>query len=138
MKTLINILLLSLVFTATAQQRPPQDKGRHERVESFRIAYITEHLKLTPEEAQRFWPVYNAFRADMKTLRQNFKADDKDGTPLTADQQLEFEQKKLDLKKRFKPQFEQAIGKEKLNLLMQVEEDFKRELMKTMQERRGR
>jgi hypothetical protein len=44
----------------------------------------------------------------------------------------------LDLKKRFKPQFEQAIGKEKLNLLMQVEEDFKRELMKAMQERRGR
>jgi uncharacterized protein YaiL (DUF2058 family) len=82
--------------------------------------------------------VYNAYRGDMKTLRQNFKADDKDGTPLTADQQLEFEQKKLDLKKRFKPQFEQAIGKEKLNLLMQVEEDFKRELMKAMQESRGR
>jgi hypothetical protein len=138
MKTLINILFLSFALSATAQQNQAQDRGRHERVESFRIAYITEHLKLTPEEAQRFWPVYNAYRGDMKTLRKNFKADDKDGTPLTADQQLEFEQKKLDLKKRFKPQFEQAIGKEKLNLLMQVEEDFKRELMKAMQERRGR
>jgi hypothetical protein len=138
MKTLINMLLLCFALSATAQQHPPHDKGQHERVESFRIAYITEHLKLTPEEAQRFWPVYNAYRADLKTLRKNFRADDNDGTPLTADQQLEFDQKKLDLKKRFKPQFEQAIGKDKLNLLLQVEDNFKKELMKTMQDRRGR
>ncbi|MFN8309815.1 MAG: hypothetical protein U0T73_07620 [Chitinophagales bacterium] len=137
MKRLITTLIFAgTLLTLSAQTPAPatdQQGNRHEKIEAMRVAYITNRLQLTPEEAQRFWPVYNQFHNELKQLRRNFKADD---GGMTADEQLEFDQKKLDLRKRYKPQYEAAIGKEKVNLLMTAEEDFKRELMRVLRERR--
>jgi len=131
------LLIIGVAFyTATFAQQPQNPEKRSERVEAMRVAFITKRLNLSPEEAQRFWPVYNKFRADLKTLRKNYRQSEQDGEPLTADERLEFEQKKLDLKKNYKPQFEEVVGKEKFNLLMNAEEDFKRELVQIMRERR--
>ncbi|MFN8278389.1 MAG: hypothetical protein U0T84_12975 [Chitinophagales bacterium] len=130
------VIVLLVGYSAMAQTPAPaggEGGARHERVEALRVAYITNQLQLSPEEAQRFWPVYNQFHHDLRTLRQNFGGK---GADLTADQQLEFEQKKLDLKKRYKPQFEQCIGKEKVNRLARTEENFKRDLVRVLRERR--
>ncbi len=43
---------------------------RAERLKSLRIALITEALELTPEEAQTFWPVYNAREAALQKHRE--------------------------------------------------------------------
>jgi hypothetical protein len=118
-------------FSAFAQRT-----DGNEKIEAYRVAFITNRLGLTPEESQRFWPVYNAYRRDMKTLRQNFRQEEAEEGALSADQRLQFEQKKLDLKKKYKPEIENAIGKEKMNLLMQAEDDFKKELVRVMRERR--
>lgn len=42
---------------------------RGERLQSLRIAVITNALELTPEEAQAFWPVYNARDAALQKRR---------------------------------------------------------------------
>ncbi|HWB63743.1 MAG TPA: hypothetical protein VG603_09555 [Chitinophagales bacterium] len=107
---------------------PPND-----RIEALRVAYITQQLNLTPEEAQKFWPVYNAYRSDLKTLMQNFRP--VNGQAPTADQQLDFEQKKLDLKKKYKPQFEAALGTEKLNQLYNLEHKFQEKLKEIRDQR---
>jgi len=122
---------------ANAQQTSaPKPDNKGDRVEALRIAFISERLKLTPSEAQQFWPVYNAFRSDMESLRKNFKIGP--GTPPpTADQALEFEQKKLDLKKQYKSQFEGTIGKEKVNTLFHTEEEFKQKLKEFRDQHRG-
>ena len=123
------ILLMSKSLCAQANQR--------EKVESMRIAFITHRLNLTPNEAKAFWPVYNSYRHDLSTLRRNFyPMDDGNDPHLDADRQLEFEQKKLDLKRRYKPELEQTIGKEKMNLLVGAEEDFKRMLVQIIRNRR--
>ncbi|MCW3125322.1 MAG: hypothetical protein JWO03_980 [Bacteroidetes bacterium] len=124
------MLLMSTAMSAQANQKK-------EKVESMRVAFITHRLNLTPSEAKVFWPVYNNYRHDLTTLRRNFYPMD-DGTDphLDADKQLEFEQKKLDLKKRYKPEFEQALGKEKLNMLVGAEEDFKKMLVQIVRNRR--
>ena len=128
--SLFVILMMSKAVSAQANQK--------EKVESMRIAFITERLNLTPAEAKVFWPVYNNYRHDLTTLRRNFYPMD-DGTDphLDADKQLEFEQKRLDLKKHYKPEFEQVLGKQKLNLLVGAEEDFKRMLVQIVRNRRA-
>ena len=138
MKKIKSTLVMTLMLTSLLLSAQPNQEGknRSEKIESMRIAFITENLNLNAAEAQKFWPVYNGYRNDLKTLRQNFKKTEEDGTPLTADERLEFDQKKLDLKKLYKPQLEAAIGKEKLNLLMTAEEEFKKELMQIMREKR--
>jgi len=45
-------------------------ESRAERLKSLRIALITEALELTPEEAQVFWPVYNAREAALQKHRE--------------------------------------------------------------------
>ena len=116
--------------------RAQNDGTRREQVEALRIEYLTNKLHLSSAEAKEFWPVYNNYRADLVTLRNNFFPKNERTIPLDADKRLDFEQKKLDLKKHYKPEFEQILGKEKLNLLLSSEDDFKKLLMQTLRTRR--
>lgn len=119
-----------------AGEDPFQEGGKGDKIESLRIAFISQHLNLTPEEAQKFWPVYNAYRADMETLRKNFKMGPEGPQP-TADQSLDFDQKKLDLKKKYKVQFEAAIGKQKVDQLYNLEREFYQKLKELRDKREG-
>lgn len=132
MKRLIILFTAVIVSTTTFAQ---QDNGKRERIESFRVAYFTRHLNLTPEESQRFWPVYNAYRTDKRTLRKNYKTE-AGGQRLSVEQQIAYDQKKLDLKKLYAPQLEQALGKEKFNQLVIVEDNFKKELIRMLGNRK--
>jgi hypothetical protein len=62
-------LLLSLPF-AMAQQH---DERRHEQIEAARIAHISTRLNLSPEQAQKFWPVYNEFNTRRHAMRQEHR-----------------------------------------------------------------
>ena len=72
---LISIMILS--FTLVSAQNP-----NRERLEAYKIAFFTKRLNLTPQEAEKFWPVYNEFQNQknqiqaakislMKTFNQN-------------------------------------------------------------------
>jgi len=121
------LLLLLLAGVSTFAQQNKQNA--HDQIESLRIAFISQQLNLSPEEAQRFWPVYNAYRSESEALQKSY------GGQLTADQQLDLEQKKLDLKRKYKPQFESALGKEKLNQLYNLEHKFQEKLKEIREQR---
>jgi hypothetical protein len=130
---IVAVFILLIAAGLSAQTPPPNTR---EKVEAMRIAFITNRLELTPDQAKLFWPVYNGYRQDLAQLRRSFFPNDEGGNArLDADRQLEFEQRKLDLKKQYKPQFEQILGKAKLNKLVTAEEDFKRLLMQTIRNR---
>ena len=58
------ILIIILVIVSSVQAFT-QGKGHHkfdyDKFKAEKIAFITEAIELTPEEAQKFWPVYNEF-----------------------------------------------------------------------------
>ena len=64
---LISILIFSLSLQIEAQNAPGgnnfNNRGRvalrDEQIQTERIAYFTEKIGLTSEEAQVFWPIYN-------------------------------------------------------------------------------
>jgi hypothetical protein len=125
-------LFMLMIAGGLEAQNSPKEK-----VEAMRVAFITNRLDLSPEEAKQFWPIYNSYRHDLAQLRHSlYPKDEGADSHLDADRQLEFEQKKLDLKKQYKPQFEQVLGRAKLNKLVTAEEDFKRLLIQTMRNRR--
>ena len=82
MKTRINktsyLLLLIMITVLTTSPILAQDKEekaerrgqeqRFERLQSLKVAYITEELKLTPEEAEKFWPLHNEFEAKRREI----------------------------------------------------------------------
>jgi hypothetical protein len=69
-RILILILMLcNLTGALYAQER----KGREEQREKFRsmkIAYFTEELELTSEEAEKFWPLYNDYEKKKREVSQ--------------------------------------------------------------------
>ena len=54
----------------------PMTKQQRERLESFRIQFITKKLDLTPAEAEKFWPVYNEQKEASRNLMQTKKEDE--------------------------------------------------------------
>jgi len=65
MKRLIPLLILLINISAFAQ---PNGKMK-ERIKAQKIAFITEKLNLSSEEAEKFWPIYNAFEASTEKVR---------------------------------------------------------------------
>jgi hypothetical protein len=64
------ILLFFLAVGTTLAQRPESNYDR-EKLEAARVAFITTRLDLKPEQAQKFWPIFNVYNdAREKSLRE--------------------------------------------------------------------
>ncbi|MDZ7645880.1 MAG: hypothetical protein U5K54_01165 [Cytophagales bacterium] len=76
MKKLI-VLSLFLISALSAFAQDPtdadlvvQDPKAQEKIKNLRIAYISDKLGLTPDQAEKFWPVYREFSDQRKGIRQ--------------------------------------------------------------------
>lgn len=138
------IAIFCAVQFSTAQ---PPSKPKQEKVESMKIAYLTQRLDLSPEEAQVFWPVYNKFSDELETIRKshrgNIKKAREDFDELSekeieklVDSEIVFRQNELDVMKKYHPQFKQVLPIKKVAKLYRSEEDFKRKLLEMLQEKR--
>jgi hypothetical protein len=69
MKTAKLLSTLAFLFTIVAMGQPRLNQKR-EQIKALKIAYITDELKLTPEEATKFWPLFNAYEEKQKSFRK--------------------------------------------------------------------
>ena len=147
MKTLITCLFLSLTlgFSSFAQER----NESREKIKALKIAYLTEQLALTTIEAEKFWPIYNAFdkeqhdlrnkqRFEMRKALRNERAvdviDEKDAEKLVnlkllTDKQLH------ESEKEFIQKISGIISYKKILKLQMAEMEFGRKLLKKYHER---
>ena len=79
--TAISITLCVLSLTAFAQWMPQRDsdearKQGADRINAAKVAFFTQQLDLTVDEAQKFWPVYNEYNkeVDAAQLRAALKS----------------------------------------------------------------
>lgn len=70
--TIAAALVLSLSASAQGPARGPQGndfaKQWQERIQSEKIAFLTNEMQLTPKEAQAFWPVYNEAQKEQEAI----------------------------------------------------------------------
>ncbi len=139
---LITTLVLLLAFQVEAQE------NRRERIKSLKVAYLTEKLELTPEEAAEFWPAYNEYENlvfDLKaslgqTLREIAR---KDPEKVSEKEAIDAQKRVVALRKEiaqteisFREYAPELLGAKKALYLDIYEERFKRELLKKLQDRR--
>ena len=56
------ILVLSFVFSGLHSNAQETDKeSKEQQIKSQKIAFFTDKIGLTPEEAEKFWPIYNSY-----------------------------------------------------------------------------
>ncbi len=71
-----------------------------QKVEAARIGLISQRLGLTPEQAEKFWPIYNEFTQKRMEKRQEFRQAQQQVDPDNPDPKKEGELVKLGLKLR--------------------------------------
>lgn len=131
-----------MFFLGTGSSFAQQGK---DRVEALRVAFISKKLELTNAESEKFWPVYNEYndkiKAIRKNLRQNYRAksenmSDKDAEDLYL-LDIQSRQVETDVHKLYSEKIRAIVGAKKFVKLRVAEEEFKRELVKTIKESGG-
>lgn len=136
----ILVLLLFAQFSLIAQKVKIKD-----RIEPLKIAYITQKLGLTSEEAQKFWPVYNKFNDDLQKLRSSTKdklADElselasmsETEAEKTLNEMLNYKISEAEMIKKYASEFKKVLPIKKVVMLYKAENDFKRELLKKLRD----
>jgi hypothetical protein len=128
MKQIISLILLLSVFTISGfandyhqHQEPP---GR--KLAGLKVAYVTNQLNLTPEEAEKFWPVYNNYIKEFRKARMEQKED-----------VLLQEEEMLNLRKKYRAEFRKILGTDaRANRSLTLERDFNNIIRKELQKRR--
>lgn len=120
-KYLLLIITVLGTFSFVAAQ-----SGRSDKIQALKAAFITQKLNLTSSEAEKFWPIYNKYDNEIRQVRINNKNGDV----------LDNEQKVLDIRKKYKPSFENILGPQRLNDLYRAEKDFRNLLIQRLKERR--
>jgi hypothetical protein len=119
------LLIFSVFFclqTAIAQEDVNQlPEKKQQNIEALKVAFISKELELTPDEAQKFWPVYNQYSKELNTTFEKGN-----------DNVLDRDEKVLNLRKRYKDQFSKVLGDQRVNRMFGAETKFRQLLIKSM------
>lgn len=118
------LLLLLIILGSSSLAIAQKQKG--EKIQALKIAFLTQRLQLTADEAKTFWPVYNDYESELKKLRMN----------KSTNSVLENEQKLLNIRKKFNPKFGKILGSERANNLFKAEREFRNILITRLKNRR--
>jgi len=89
-RLLLFIFLIPLSISVWAQPEP--NSKDFEVYRAKRVSFMTEKLNLNPEEAQKFWPIYNAFdqsRGKLHKEQHELERTIKDGIATMKSNELE-------------------------------------------------
>lgn len=142
---IIPILLFLFAINTFAQ---PRLKEKKEQIKALKVAYITEELQLTSEEATKFWPVFNAYEDKQKELRQEKMRSymnrldagevdamsEKEASNL-LNQMESTEDDLYQLRKKFIVSLKGILPAKKIIKLKRSEEGFNRKLLKQYREK---
>ncbi|UOQ52192.1 Spy/CpxP family protein refolding chaperone [Hymenobacter cellulosivorans] len=139
-------LLVGLHASSLAQGGRHQGSGgRLSQLENAKIAYLTDKISLTQDQAQRFWPIYNEFsdkRRDVARRMRQLRTENPDGL---SDQQIKdnltqalaLRQTEVNLEKEYFDKFQKVLTIRQVGKLFLAERDFTKEVLKRVADRRG-
>ncbi len=139
-----NLYVLGLLLLSSLQMLA-QDRNDREQIQALKTAYITEGLNLSPEEAQRFWPVYNRFEEKRRDLRRREHADIENLECITENEAnkmvqeyVQIEREDYLLQKQFFEELREIFSAKRIIQLKKVEDDFHRKLLKEYRARNSK
>ena len=122
-----------------------QNKEARQRIESARIALITERLGLTPQQAEKFWPVYNEYNIHRRNLVQEMQSARKnvDMDNMSEEQGralmklgLDVKERQLQLEKTYSDRLVEVISTKQMLSLRKAEDDFRKMIIQRLEDRK--
>ena len=118
---IISLLFLhSYICVAQTQSNDNSNKA-----EDVTKAYMTKELNLTPEEAEKFWPVYKDYFNELKQAKSVYGNDE-----------VAFEEKVVEIRKKYKDNFKSILNSDgRVNKVYVSEKNLRDLLKKELQNR---
>lgn len=152
MKKIIAFTIMMFVVAAAttklnAQNDDKEPQNKWEKFRAEKVAFLTTELDLSPEEAQKFWPVYNQLEKERwESHKQREKLEDKvreaeDNMPereivqLTRDYAASM-QKEANMMVEYNEKFLKILPPEKVLKLYKAENEFRFQMIKKFRDRR--
>lgn len=138
LKALVVSALMMLAFSAGAQEKScDKHNNWKEKMEAEKVAFITNRLNLSADEAQKFWPVYNAqnkkIAESFDAIRKSYKAlklaikegkDEKEVNSL-LENYLKEKENNASLAVEAMKAYKKVLSADKVAKLFVAEEDFR-------------
>jgi Skp family chaperone for outer membrane proteins len=136
-----NLIAFMLIASLTAMG---WSQGRHQdRIKAFKTGYLTQELDLSPAEAEKFWPLYNAYEKQVFKLRVERRNQEREkinsmggAEALSETDAREFlknlfdnEEEALKSKKELYQALDEILPPAKLLLLYKAENDFNKRML---------
>jgi hypothetical protein len=136
-------LMLFILFACLGSYAFAQNSNeRRNEIESYKIAYLTQKMELSPEEAKVFWPIYKNWQTEQMNLRKERlqkmisyrKLDeieslsDSEVQTLIANE-LDIKQKALNIEKKYYNLLKSKLPIKTVGKFYRAQETFKKELL---------
>ena len=117
---LVTLLFGSFSMAFAQESQPGNDLNKQEKIQALYVAYVTQQLALTPDEAQKFWPLHTQFANDLKAVKQELP-------------ELVKEEARLNIKKKYQDNFTKILGNNRCERFFRMNDEFKRKLRDRLQ-----
>ena len=136
-------MMLGIVIIGYTQGPPPNTAAR-EKIEAAKIGLISERLGLSPEDAQKFWPIYNEYSQERRENHRAFQQARRNYDPESASEEQTKEmlrlgrqtkEKQLKLEQEYSERMLGVISNKQLLSLHEAEREFREMLLRRLEQR---
>ena len=146
------LILTFIVFSTFATTANAQYKKGREKIRASKVSFLTEKLDLTPDEAEKFRPIYNKYDKNMmslhreervsikKKIKENGgieKLSEKESKEILKNIQT-INKQRYEIKAKFHKQVSKVLPYKKILALEIAEHDFHRSLFKKYKRKKNR
>ena len=143
-KMSVLLMSMSILFSPVMHSQVGHEQKKEERraqIHAQKVSFFTTKMELTPEEAEKFWPIYNKYEEKRMRMRQEGKAargskkiEEMTETEMTAmvDRKVEMNITKAQMEKEFVEEVKKVLPIKKVLLMHRAEREFKRQLVKNL------
>jgi len=135
MKNLVGIFVIILISVSARAQ------GDESKMRAARVGFITSRLDLTPQQAEKFWPVYNEYVKKREEIQMNRRRSilenredgiSNDEARQMIDNELKNRQNEIALDKEYLEKLQAVIEPTQVLRLMRAEREFNMEVLRNI------
>ena len=143
MKSLVTIIIIFIQVQIFAQGGHRPNGG--EKIRAMKVGLITEELNLSESQAEKFWPVYNAYSDERMAIHHQIRELTRRNNGLSNDELLnrqdeimDLRQKELNVVKKYRESFLRIISPKQYSDMMESERKFNDMILQKLKERHER
>jgi hypothetical protein len=145
-----NIWIASLLLLFPCLLKAQENGARSQEIESYKVAFLTQKMDLSSDEAKIFWPIYNDFQKEQSALRKQRmqsgisqrKIDEIENlsdaqVQSLINNELNYKQQSLNVEKKYYAKLKSSLPIKVVGRYYRAQESFKKELLSRYGRGRG-